>query len=503
MKSASAARRRTVASRVLLSYAILLTAFGLVGGYSVIAQRHAARASSQVRTGYLPLSLALRGLVANQDNWNTQLNHITTARNPADKRLWFDTALSIGRPKKFGEVRAKITRAFVAADAQVGYELLQMTNKIEAYLRLDQKLIVQLFDALDQRDEAQAEKLRDRLVTRGLQARKRLSRLEQRVEWHLDRLMDAARARERLTIQLVLGLMLLTILVGVLAALHTRRLLRPLAAVTARAKAVARGDLTPRKVVASNDEIGELAATFEGMVGAIKRANEQLVVAERLATAGKMAAHLTHEIRNPLSSIALNLELMEDELPRDGEARQLLRAISKELDRLSALSQQYLSFARQQPLSFQPEDPAHVVEEACHFMQPEFERHHVKYVLEVEPDLPPTALDESQLRQAIFNVLRNAREAMPDGGQVIVRVYRSGDWLKLVIEDEGCGLDEQAKEHLFEPFFTTKSHGTGLGVAITRQIIEGHGGTIVYHNRSPVGTSVEISLPLSQSPQGD
>ena len=102
-------------------------------------------------------------------------------------------------------------------------------------------------------------------------------------------------------------------------ALYARRVLRPLALVTERAKAVASGDLKPREAIASNDEIGELAATFEGMVSAIARANEELLATERLATIGKMAAHVTHEIRNPLSSIALNVELLEDDLAHASE----------------------------------------------------------------------------------------------------------------------------------------------------------------------------------------
>ena len=146
-------------------------------------------------------------------------------------------------------------------------------------------------------------------------------------------------------------------LVGGVMALYTRRVLRPLRAVTERAKAVAKGDLTPRSVVATKDEIGELAATFEGMVSAIARANEQLLTSERLATIGKMAAHVTHEIRNPLSSIALNVELLEDELASgDTEGLTLLRAIKNEVDRLTALSEQYLSVARRQPLRLELED---------------------------------------------------------------------------------------------------------------------------------------------------
>ncbi len=491
-----AAPRRTVARRVLLSYAIIMTAFALSAGFSVLALRNSAREANLMRDGYLPLALALRGLVANQDTWNTQLNHITTARNPADKRVWFETAIKVGRPKKFGEVRAKISRAFVQpgdeAARELGRELLQRLSAIERFLASDADLVDQLFVALDRDRSEQAEELRDRLVTRGFQGKKRLSELERTMERSLDLLLDEARARERTGIRLLAALVALTALVGLLMVVYARRVLAPLASVTERAKAVARGDLTPRPVLSSGDEIGELSATFEGMVSAIARANDQLLASERLATIGKMAAHVTHEIRNPLSSIALNLELLDEELtdPND-EARALVRAITKEVDRLSALSTQYLSVAKRQELRLEEESIVDVVREACDFMRGDLERHGVELRLSIEPGLPLVRADEAQLKQALFNLLRNARESMvgeaasEQGGSVCVRLERhSSGAVEITVDDEGSGIDEATKAKLFEPFFSTKSHGTGLGLAITRQIVEAHAGSISCESRA-------------------
>jgi two-component system, NtrC family, sensor kinase len=502
-RSIEPARRRTVASRVLLSYAIVTAAFALVAGWGVIAQRNAARDADLMRSGYLPMSLAVRDVVANQDTWNTQLNHITAAKNPAAIRVWFESALHIGRPKTFGEVRAAITRVFVSAGDEsvraVGRELLDEVSAIEEQLRGDGELLAQLFGALDRGDGARADRLRDELVKRGAQAKKRLSQLEQRVQRNIDLLLDAARARERLATRLLVGLSGLTIVVGLAMALYARRVLKPLAAVTDRAKAVARGDLAPRPVVASNDEIGELATTFERMVSAIARANEQLLATERLATIGKMAAHVTHEIRNPLSSIALNVELLEDELGEgeaEREARTLLRAIKGEVDRLTALSEQYLSVARRQPLRMEQEDIAELVREACDFMRGDLKRHGVETRLELEGELFPVQVDEAQIKQALFNLLRNAREAMPGGGLVVVGLRGADDGgVDISIDDDGAGIDPDTMERLFEPFFTTKAHGTGLGLAITRQIVEAHGGSISVMPRDARGTRFLIHLP--------
>jgi signal transduction histidine kinase len=371
-------------------------------------------------------------------------------------------------------------------------------------MRGDAEPLERLFEALDRRDTAQADRLRDELSTRGFQAGKRLAQLEQSVEKSVDRLVAQARARERVATWLLVSLTLVTLLVGAGMALFAHRMLRPLGQVTERAKAVAQGDLKPRPAVVSNDEIGELAATFEGMVSAIARANEQLVAAERLATIGKMAAHVTHEIRNPLSSIALNLELLDDELGTGAEeAQNLLRAIKAEVERLSGLSEQYLSVARQRPQELRPEKLSEIVEEACEFVRRELLQagSQLSFVNDVGDRV--LRVDEAQMRQALLNLLRNAREAMPQGGQVTVRLTSAeGGGVDLIVDDEGVGMPEATRARLFEPFFTTKQHGTGLGLAITRQIAEAHGGQIRVEARQAKGTRIVVHLP-GQGPATD
>ncbi|MBX3183008.1 MAG: HAMP domain-containing protein [Polyangiaceae bacterium] len=508
--------RRSVATRVLLSYTLVTVALTLVTGWGVVAQRRAARDAELIRTGYLPLTLALRDAVHGQDSWNVQLNHITSASNPVDKRVWFETTLKVGRPKAFGGVRQALSLAFTSSEddsvRKIGERLSQEATEIERSLAPDKEELAQLFESLGRGDAARAEALRDSLVTRGSQGKRRLSDLQTRAERNVDSLLDTARARERVALALAFGLGAFSLLVGLGAALYARRVLRPLGEVTARAKAVADGDLTPRLVAASGDEIGELAQTFENMVQAIARANEQLVSSERLATIGKMAALVTHEIRNPLSSIGLNIELLEEELVGAGEESQaLLRAIRGEVERLTALSEQYLSVARQRKAELARESLDDVVTEALGFIRKELERSGIELESEREPGLPMVMLDEGQIRQVLFNLVRNAADALPEGGHLWVRVQRgepleaeeeieaqeepTPTWVELVIEDDGEGIDEEVRARLFEPFFSTKRQGTGLGLPITRQIIEAHGGTIRVEQRSPSGARFVISLP--------
>jgi two-component system NtrC family sensor kinase len=499
--------RRSVTRRVTLSFLVVTVAFSIVAGWNVFALRAATQEAELMRSGYLPLALALRDTVLGQDTWSSQLNHVTDARNPAVLRVWYDSALA-GRPRAFAEVRDALSRAFGDQSEEIGalgYRLEREATQIETFLEADRELVAKLFDALQARDTIQAQSLRDELVRRSHDGRRRLAGLEKEVTSSVDALLDEARARERLAILLLWLSATFTVLVGLWVAWHARRLLAPLGAVTQRAQAVSRGDLTPRPVVASNDEIGELAATFESMVSAIARANAELLSSERLAAIGKMAAQVTHEVRNPLSSLALNVELLDEELgARDGEVSALLTAIKLEVERLTLLSEKYLSLARRSRPDFQEEDLGSVVSEAVESAQAELRQHEIRSQVQIEEGLPSASLDEAQIRQVLLNLIRNAREAMAEGGELLVGVRAlepgasagEANVLEISVSDSGGGMDEQAREHLFEPFFTTKRNGNGLGLAITQEIVEAHGGRIRCEKRQPRGTRFVIELPV-------
>ncbi len=480
---------RSVATRVLASYVMILIAFSLAAGWSVLAQRRAAAEANLMRSGYFPLALAVRDLVAKQDTWNSQLNHITTAKNPADIRVWFDFALRIGRPKMFGEVKAAINRTFNASGddgaRRVGVELMLETGEIEQFLAGDAERLSRLFEALDRNDQAAAERVRDELVTRGSQGLRRMSRLEQRVQYRVDVLLDAARERERLAIRLRIVLAGLTVLVGILMALYARRVLSPLALVTERAKAVASGDLKPRPAVDTKDEIGELAKTFEG-TGERHRASQRAARGRRATRDDRQDGGARHA-RDQEPAL---VDRAEPRAPRGGSRERTPRSPgAPQGDRqggrpperaLGAVPRVRAPAAAQ----VRERGRGEIVREAADFVRREFAQHKVEIALRVDPELPRVNADEGQLKQAVFNLLRNAREAMPSGGEVTVSVVRAvGGGVDVTIEDQGTGIDDEARARLFEPFFTTKSHGTGLGLAITRQIIEVHSGSIACEPR--------------------
>jgi two-component system, NtrC family, sensor kinase len=508
MSSAPAKRqRRTVAGRLLGSYLLVLLAFAVTMGWSFSALRAGARDAELLRAGYAPLLLRIGEALAEQNVFDAQLNHITAAKNPGDIREWIETARRT-RPLTFAQVREAAERGQATetdpAVRKFREEIAREAAGIEASLESEPERFSQLFQALSVGDREGAEKARSDLVKREAEGAQRLRAIRTRVEDMMASLTADARRREHRSMQLLIGLGLLALLVGAVTSIYARRVLAPLTAVTERANAVARGDLTPRKVVATPDEIGELATTFEGMVAAIQRARSELVQAERLATIGKMAAHVTHEIRNPLSSIGLNIELLEEEVAAAGgagegrEAVQLVAAIKAEVERLSRIAEQYLSVARRPHPRLVPERVEDLVRELLAFVRPELDRAGVACIIEEDEGLPEIHLDESQLRQALLNLIRNAREAMPKGGELRVAVVRAEGGVEIRVDDTGTGIPEDVRASIFDPFFTTKQRGTGLGLAVTREIVEAHGGTIACEPRPEKGTRFRIFLPAAQ-----
>jgi two-component system, NtrC family, sensor kinase len=498
----SSARRSTVLGRVLLSYVVITLSFALVAGYSVWGQQRSVRETELLRSGHIPLVVVLRDAVAGQNTFNAQLNNITEVKNPADKQVWFETQLALGRPKVFAELRSALARAF-AEQGPMRQDLLEEAKTIERFLEGDREILAQLFAALRQDDTGRSESLRDQLVSRGSQASSQLRVLEDRINFELDALMTELTNRERWTSWVLVIWVAFTIGLGGAVALYARRVLGPLGHITQRAHAVAAGDLTPGAALLVNDEIGDLSRTFESMVQAIAKANRKDLESERLVTIGKMAAHVTHEVRNPLSSIALNLELLEEELPKDSEARALHSAIAREVERLKELTEQYLSLTRPHRPDLRPENLGEVVSDAVHFVERDLKRAGAVVELDIEADLPIVLMDEAQVRQVLHNLLRNARQAMPDGGKIAVRVARAepGE-VSVSIADEGSGIEPEVRARLFEPFLTTKTHGTGLGLAISRHIVEAHQGSIRCEENVPRGTRFVISVPVPSEPLG-
>jgi PAS domain S-box-containing protein len=232
-----------------------------------------------------------------------------------------------------------------------------------------------------------------------------------------------------------------------------------------------------------------------------KRLEEAKLHAERLAVVGAMSAKLAHEIRNPLSSVILNLDLARDEIEKlakddsANEARALLDSIGSEVRRIQRVTEDYLKFARLPKPRRGTIGLNALLEEQLAFMQSLFDAAGVKLRTEFAPSLPAIHADEEQLWQAILNLIRNALEAMPAGGTLTLSTAAEADGPTITITDTGKGMTKEELDQIFKPFFSTKTGGTGLGLPLTQQIVAEHGGRIDCRSVPRKGTTFIIHLP--------
>jgi signal transduction histidine kinase len=298
--------------------------------------------------------------------------------------------------------------------------------------------------------------------------------------------------------------------------------------------------LARSRAEALNRDLQENQLRLEQAYRELQAAQTRLLQSERLATIGKMSAKVAHEVRNPLSSVSLNTELLEDELSllpdgRRAAAGQLLRAIRSQIDVLSNVTEGYLRFARLP----KPQRDATLLDpliaDLVEFVREELRVRKVSLAVDVERGLCAVRVDAGQIRQALLNLIRNAAEAMPDGGTIRLAAHsltaddiaaeahgRGGAeakasgfrehaapqrpgapapvrFIEVTVADTGVGVPPEDLERIFEPFFTRKEGGTGLGLAISREIALGHGGMLTCESVSGKGTTFRLTLPVAEA----
>ena len=329
----------------------------------------------------------------------------------------------------------------------------------------------------------------------------------------------------RTTLVSAFGILLLATTVGLFVRGHVIGPLREIVAATER---ISQGDLSHAVEMRRTDEIGLLAASFNGMTTslqqarsdlqalneslerqveerttALKSAQAQLVQSEKMSSLGKLAASVAHEINNPLAGILtyakLLLRLHEEgeltETMRESCARNL-RLVQRETERCSAIVRNLLDFARQRPPSLKDIDVSAVVEEALSLLSHRLRMQDVT----LQKDLPPMPLvkaDFGQLRQSFVNIALNACEALNKGGTLTVTSRAVGNMVEVAIADTGPGIAPEHLSHILDPFFTTKEKGTGLGLSVVYGLIDRHGGTLDIKSQVGQGTTVIVRLPVA------
>ena len=306
---------------------------------------------------------------------------------------------------------------------------------------------------------------------------------------------------------------------------------RPVKALERGTERLAAGELGYQIDVQSKDEIGELALSFNAMshqlkaehnenvawtrtleqrveqkTRELKRAHEHALHTEKMASIGKMAAVLAHEINNPLSGILTYAKLLrkwiESEDAGKGhrqDIRESLDLIAAESRRCGDLVKNLLTFSRTTPINFQPTNLNQVIDRSLRLIQHQLDLAGIHVQAALEPDLPLITCDGAHIEQVLLALMMNALDAMPQGGNLWVtsRLYREENSVRIVVRDDGCGIPAEILPRLFEPFLTTKQtgRGVGLGLAISRSILERHNGTIEVQSEVGRGTTFTVTLP--------
>jgi signal transduction histidine kinase len=250
-------------------------------------------------------------------------------------------------------------------------------------------------------------------------------------------------------------------------------------------------------------EVERLNVDLAGTLNRLQAAQQELLVAERMATVGRLSLRVAHEVRNPIAAIELNAEMLQDIVRAHpgadmDEAGGLVAAIRDQVNTLDAITEEYLAFARFPQPHFEEESLNHLIEELAAFVRPVATRQGLTIHVATDPTVPMMEIDRGLVRQAVHNLVKNAMEALSRGGALTIESRCDGDAVEILVSDTGPGISPDVAQRLFEPFFTTKPQGTGLGLSITRQIIEEHGGELSWRNGPSGGATFIVRLPVKR-----
>ena len=490
---------RTLSARILLGFAALTVAFGVITTVDVVNMRKVEDEIQIVRQGYVALALETNKLaLRQQDLWSY-----------LDKQLEDEPSVTAAR--------VNLTRARSARDRQLTTTTRVLDDADDAtrtHLTKTAEAIAHFRETLDKLDPAYAKVLaappiRSADVDNHAIGELRLA--EQRVSGEMHSLAARLEANVRDTtlkleenqhyIRLVtIYLGLVAIALGMLITGWVVITLRPLRRLRDAARRIAAGRYDERVAERGPTEVIELARELNTMARAVEERERKLVRTEKLAAISTMAAMITHEVRNPLSSIGLNTELLEEELAEikaGDEARQLCSAIHREVDRLAEITEHYLAFSTLPKPKLASEHVNTMISALADFVREDLAVKRVELRAELSSDDPVALIDAAQIRQCLVNLVNNAADAVVanGGGCVTLRTRRTTERVVIEVEDDGIGIASDVLPKLFDPFFSTKEKGSGLGLALTQQIVRDHGGDISVASTVGKGTTFTVGVP--------
>nr|WP_320049810.1 Cache 3/Cache 2 fusion domain-containing protein [uncultured Desulfuromonas sp.] len=342
----------------------------------------------------------------------------------------------------------------------------------------------------------------------GEQARMKIVRYEYFKPWdwivavgcYEDEFYEAANTISWNSAKLTLAVTLITSLICVLLVSYASKVFTdPIREMIRVIRRVKKGHLDEQMHIHSNDELGELAQTFNRMTEIITQNQEmQASLAQhgKMASLGVLSSGVAHEINNPLGVILGYAGYIESKIGEDDPNYHYIHEIKRESKRCRKIVQDLLSYARTPKSVLEKTDINALLDQIVDFAANHTDMHHVTIVKNLSPGLPELNIDGDQMRQVAINLILNAGGAIKNHGRLEVETRRDNEDILIIFRDTGVGIEQEILERIFEPFFTTKEKGTGLGLAISKQIIEQHHGSIHMTSTPGVGTTVTVRLPL-------
>jgi signal transduction histidine kinase len=293
------------------------------------------------------------------------------------------------------------------------------------------------------------------------------------------------------------------------AALLARRITKPLDKLVEGTVKISKGDFSQAIDIDSQDEIGELAQSFNEMSQQlqltrkrVEAANRRLIQAEKLASIGRISASIAHEIRNPLTSVKLNIQKVSESEGLDDIDQEHLDISQEGIGHIENFIKELLNFTRVSELQLNYFSVEQIVDESIKMIRNTLKLKDVELVKQAQDRLPHVLVDGDKIRQVLLNILHNACEAFDNGGKIIVALSllkgRRGRKVRIRISDNGPGIPKKDRENIFEPFYTTKSTGIGLGLANARKIIVQHKGSIQVVENEGSGACFDILIPCEE-----
>src|SRR5215467_14409592 len=258
-----------------------------------------------------------------------------------------------------------------------------------------------------------------------------------------------------------------------------------------------RVNVSVQAIQEDGERIGALVTLRD--LDSLENLDTQLQVSERLAALGRITAGVAHEVKNPLNSMRLWLENLKESLPpdSDGASQQAVQVLDKEIDRLDKVVKRFLDFTRPMDVRLEATQLADLLKDVLEIAKPQLQKSSIHLAQLLPIDVPEVYADRALLKQAVLNLVLNAAEAMPNGGQLRLMLSRRGETAEIAVGDTGDGIPPENRQKIFQLFFTTRPGGSGIGLASTFRIVQLHNGSIDFTSEVGRGTTFRIELPLA------